>query len=127
VYFGGVFKVQYTLLRLLKYSILCWRQKFLIVLLLHSFKVKCLTSLVESWEDIEEYTKWCRYGSYQTRGTADGVEVRVTVGRFGYVQTFREKDDPLLERVIRFCKAEGFIKVLGNVPDELFFAAHRET
>jgi hypothetical protein len=27
---------------------------------------------------------------------------------------------------LEFCKMEGFIKVLGNVPDDLFFSVHRE-
>jgi hypothetical protein len=85
-----------------------------------------LVSLVESWEDLEEYAKWCRYGSYQTRETIVGIEIRVVIGRFGYAKDFKDKQDPLLSRILDFCKTEGFIKVLGNVPDEFFFSLHKE-
>lgn len=86
-----------------------------------------MVSLVEAWEDIEEYAKFCRYGAYQTRETLDGVEIRVVVGKFGYVKIFRDSQDQNLKRILNFCKAEGFIKVLGNVPDELFFTSRIET
>lgn len=82
-----------------------------------------MVSLVESWEDIEEYSKWCRYGAYQIRDTVEGVEVRVVVGRFGYVKRFKDKQNQTLKRILGFCKAEGFIKVLGSVPDDLFFTS----
>lgn len=85
-----------------------------------------MVSLVETWEDIEEYAKWCRYGSYQTRESVDGFEVRVVVGKFGYVRCFEDAEDQALKRILGFCKAEGFIKVLGNVPDDVFFTMHKE-
>jgi len=81
---------------------------------------------VESWEDIEEYANWCRYGAYQTREIMDGVEIRVVVGRFGYKKSFKDVQDQALKRILGFCKSGGFIKVLGNVPDDLFFTTHRE-
>jgi len=83
-------------------------------------------NLVEEWESLEEYAHWCRYGAYQTRDTVDGVEVRVVVGKFGYVNTFKNQQDQLLKRILGFCKTEGFINVLGSIPDELFFTSHRD-
>jgi len=85
-----------------------------------------LVNLVESWEDLEEYAKWCRTGAYQMRETVEGIELRVFTGRFGFVKCFRETQDPLFSHILEFCKTEGFIKVLGNVPDDLFFSVHRE-
>lgn len=85
-----------------------------------------MVSLVESWEDLEEYAKWCRTGAYQTRETVAGIEVRIVTGRFGYVTSFKDEQDPVLSHILSFCKAEGFIKVLGNVPDDLFFSPHKE-
>ena len=87
----------------------------------------CLVSLVESWEDLEEYANWCRHGAYQLRETVDGVEIRVVVGRYGYLKNFKDLQDPALKRILGFCRTEGFVKVLGSVPDELFFASHKET
>ena len=85
-----------------------------------------MVSLVESWEDIEEYAHWCRYGAYQTREIMNGVEIRVVVGKFAFKKSFKDTQDQALKRILGFCKAEGFIKVLGNVPDDLFFTTHRE-
>jgi len=82
-----------------------------------------LVNLVEDWEDIEDQTKWCRYGVYQIRETVDGVEVRVRIGQFGYKKTFQNKEDQQLTRIMEFCKQEDFIKVLGTVPDDFFFSS----
>jgi len=76
---------------------------------------------VEDWDCIEDQTKWCRYGVYQTRGRLDGVEVRVRVGQFGYKKTFQNQEDKQLKRILEFCRHEGFIKVLGTVPNDFFF------
>lgn len=80
-----------------------------------------MVNLVEEWADIEDYAQRCRYGCYQMRDTVDGAEIRVLVGRFGYLHVFKDSNDEQLKRIINFCKAEGFIKILGNVPDEQFF------
>ena len=82
-----------------------------------------MVNIVEDWENIEDQTKWCRYGIYQIHEELDGVEVRVRVGQFGYKKTFQSKDDKELNHILDFCKHEGFIKVLGTVPDEFFFSS----
>lgn len=81
-----------------------------------------MVNLVEDWVCIEDQTKWCRYGVYQVCDSLDGVEVRVRVGQFGYKKTFQNREDKQLKRILDFCKHEGFIKVLGRVPDEFFFS-----
>jgi len=52
---------------------------------------------VESWEDLEEYAKWCRTGAYQMRETVEGIEVRVVIGKYGYVKCFRERQYSIFE------------------------------
>jgi len=81
-----------------------------------------LVNLVEDWSYIVDQTKWCRYGIYQVRNVLDGVEIRVKVGSFGYRKTFKNKEDEELKRILDFCKHEGFIKILGSIPDEYFFS-----
>ena len=81
-----------------------------------------MTNIVEEWSSLEDYAKRCRYGCYQIRETIDGREVRVLVGRFGYIKTFKDPKDPQLQRIVSFCESEGYIKVCGNIPDEQFFA-----
>jgi len=83
-----------------------------------------MVNLVEEWTDVEDYAHQCRYGYYQTRDAIDGTEIRVLVGRLGYIHVFKDSNDTQLKRIIDFCRAEGFIKVLGNIPEELFFPSH---
>jgi len=84
-----------------------------------------LVDLVKNWEDIEEHARWCRHGAYQLRKTVDGVEVRVVVGRYGYINVFDDENDDLLKRIIKFCENEGFVEILSSVPAEIFFVSHK--
>ena len=86
-----------------------------------------MVEVVEEWPDFEFVADRHRYGAYQVINTVDGVEVRVLVGRYGYVNIFERKEDALLERILAYCKARGFIKLRGSVPDHLFFKAPQET
>lgn len=98
-----------------------WRQKVLKLSNEPYVKVRLLVNLVEDWESLEEYAHRCKYGAFQVRKVVDGVEVRVVVGKFGFVKTFQNSEDDLLKRILSFCSIEGFIKVLGSISDELFF------
>ena len=84
-----------------------------------------MVDLVKHWDDIEEHAKWCRHGAYQVRETIDGVEVRVVVGRYGYINTFNDENDELFKRIIKFCKNERFVEILSSIPAEIFFASHK--
>ena len=85
-----------------------------------------MVNLVEDWEDIEKYTEhlsfWTKIGSYQVKKSVEGAEVKVIVGKFGYIKKFKEAEDPELIKIIAFCKAEGFIKVNASISDDLFYA-----
>ena len=83
-----------------------------------------MVNLVEEWSDVEDYAYQCRYGYYQVRDAADGTEIRVSVGRLGYIHAFKDPNDTQLTRIITFCKTQGFIKILGSIPNELFFQPH---
>ncbi|RLG96194.1 hypothetical protein DRO29_05090 [Candidatus Bathyarchaeota archaeon] len=85
-----------------------------------------MVEIVEQWADFEFVADRHRYGAYQVIDMVDGVEVRVLVGRYGYVNTFEREGDPLLERILAYCRARGFIKLRGSVPDHLFFKAPKE-
>ena len=82
-------------------------------------------NLVEDWEDIEKYTQrlsfWTKLGSYQLNKSNEGSEIKVSVGKFGYIKKFKEAEDPELIKILAFCQAEGFYKVRRGVLDELFF------
>ena len=85
---------------------------------------------MHAWEDIEKYTQrlsfWTKLGSYQLNKSNEGAEIKVSVGKFGYIKKFKESEDPELIKILAFCHAcmhaEGFIKVQASVSDELFYA-----
>jgi hypothetical protein len=77
--------------------------------------------LVEEWDSLEEYAQCCRIGAYQLKDAVDGLELRVKVGRLGFVRTFKNAEDPLFNRILSFCNLRGFYKIQGHVDDELFF------
>jgi hypothetical protein len=76
--------------------------------------------LVEEWETIEDYAG-DKQGFYQILSGGKGVEIRVTVGKLGYKQSFDNSKDPLLERIIKFCGFQNYVKISENIRDEQFF------
>lgn len=80
-----------------------------------------MVNIVEDWESLEEYAQCCRFGAYQLKDSVDGIEIRVKVGRLGFVKTFKDAEDPLFSRIISFCNIRCFFKIQGRVNDELFF------
>jgi len=79
-----------------------------------------LVNLVEDWEVLEQYAG-DKQGFYQVLGDAEAVEIRVAVGRLGFKMEFDNKGDPLLNRILAFCKSRKYIKVSESVRDEFFF------
>ena len=84
-----------------------------------------MVNLVEDWEEVERYTRQlssiAKIGSYQIKKSKEGVELKVHVGKFGYIEIFKEAENPELIKILAFCHAEGFYKVRRGVLDELFF------
>ena len=80
-----------------------------------------MVNIVKEWSQMEEYAEYCRIGQYQVSETIDGTKMRVLVGRFGYIDIFDIKENPMFQRILQFCKHNGFIEVIGNIPEEQFF------
>jgi hypothetical protein len=53
--------------------------------------------------------------------SGDLVELRVQLGRLGFIREFKENSDPLLTRILTFCKNRKYFIVTKAVRDELFF------
>ncbi|MFA5364603.1 MAG: hypothetical protein WC325_05410 [Candidatus Bathyarchaeia archaeon] len=79
-----------------------------------------MVNLVEDWESIEEYAG-DKQGFYQILQGGKGVEIRVTVGKLGYKNSFDNSKDPLLERIIKFCGFQNYVKISESIRDEQFF------
>ena len=79
-----------------------------------------MVNIIEDWEVLEE-NAGDKQGLYQVLGDGEAVEIRVAIGRLGFKKEFENKGDPLLSRILAFCKFRKFIKVSENVRDEFFF------
>jgi len=79
-----------------------------------------LVNLVEEWETLEDYAG-DKQGYYQVLGNIGTIEVRVATGKLGFKKEFDDNADPLLTRILTFCKFRNYIKISETVRDELFF------
>ena len=85
-----------------------------------------MVSILESWEEFEDYARNLKNGAYQIRKTPDGEEIRVAAGRYGFIKEFQVKDgkmedEQLYKHILSFCKYQGFKKVVREIPSEQFF------
>ena len=79
-----------------------------------------MVNLVEDWETIEEYAG-DKQGFYQILSGEKDIELRLTVGKLGFKQRFENSKDQLLERIIKFCSFQNYVKISENIRDEQFF------
>ena len=79
-----------------------------------------MVNLVEDWINLEEYAG-DKQGFYQILSGEREVEIRVTVGKLGFKQSFDNSKDELLDRIIKFCGFQNYLKISENIRDEQFF------
>lgn len=79
-----------------------------------------MVNLVDTWEVLEEYAG-DKQGYYQVLSTDGTIEIRIAIGRLGFKKEFDNNADPLLTRILSFCKTRKYIRISETVRDELFF------
>ena len=79
-----------------------------------------MVNLVEDWEVLQEYAG-DKQGYYQVLSTDGVVEVRVAIGKLGFKKQFDNNADPLLTRILAFCRTRKYVRISETVRDELFF------
>ena len=79
-----------------------------------------MADLVEDWIALEDYAGF-KQGFYQILEDSESTEIRVTVGRLGFKKEFKNREEPLLNQILAFCKSRKYIKINGSVRDEFFF------
>ena len=58
---------------------------------------------------------------YQILAVDGTIEIRVQTGRIGYKKEFENGNDPLLNKILDFCKKYRYIQIRENMRDEQFF------
>lgn len=81
-----------------------------------------MVEIVERFQDFIEIADHHRIGVYQVIEGPENVEIRIRVGRYGFVGNY-DREDPELNSVLKYCEIKGFIKIRGTIQDEQFFTA----
>ncbi len=79
-----------------------------------------LVNIIEDWDVLEEYAGE-KLGFYQLLANDGAFEIRVQTGRVGFKREFMNGNDPLLTRILDFCRKHRYVKVSQAARDELFF------
>jgi hypothetical protein len=79
-----------------------------------------LVNIVEDWDVIEEYAGE-KIGFYQLLANDGIFEIRVHTGRVGFKREFENGNDPLLTKILDFCRKQRYIRVSQKLRDEEVF------
>lgn len=79
-----------------------------------------MVNIIEDWEVLEEYAGE-KLGFYQLLSNDGIIEIRVQTGRIGYKKEFESGSDPLLTKILDFCKKHRYIQISENMRDDQFF------
>ena len=79
-----------------------------------------MVNLIEDWEILEEYAGE-KLGFYQLLESDGKTEIKVQTGKVGFVKEFGNGADPLLNKILDFCKRHRYIRVSQKLRDEEFF------
>jgi hypothetical protein len=79
-----------------------------------------LVIIIDDWGVLEEYAGE-KLGFYQLLINDSAVEIRVQTGRVGFKREFANRNDPVYNRILDFCRRSRYIKVSQTARDEQFF------
>jgi len=79
-----------------------------------------MVDIVKDWKVLMAYAGY-KQGFYQIIEDKNAIEIRVNVGKLGFKTEFENKEDPLLNKILDFCKSKRYIEVSNNIMDEYFF------
>ena len=79
-----------------------------------------MVNIIEDWDVLAEYAGE-KLGFYQILAVDGTIEIRVQTGRIGYKKEFENGNDPLLNKILDFCKKHRYIQIRENMRDEQFF------
>ena len=81
---------------------------------------KKVVNIIEDWDVLAEYAGE-KLGFYQLISNDGIIEIRVQTGKIGFKKEFDKGDDPLLIKILDFCKRRRYIQISENMRDDQFF------
>lgn len=66
-----------------------------------------MVNIIEDWDVLAEYAGE-KLGFYQLLSNDGIIEIRVQTGRIGFKREFENGKDPLLSKILDFCKKHRF-------------------
>ena len=79
-----------------------------------------VVNIIEDWDVLAEYAGE-KLGFYQLLSNDGIIEIRVQTGRIGFKREFENSSDPLLNKIMDFCKKHRYIQISENMRDDQFF------
>jgi hypothetical protein len=76
--------------------------------------------IIEDWDVLAEYAGE-KLGFYQLLSNDGIIEIRIQTGRIGFKREFESSSDPLLNKIMDFCKKHRYIQISENMRDDQFF------
>ena len=77
--------------------------------------------LVEDWEIMEEYGTEPQTVYQIFAAEEEKTIVRVAAGRICFKKEFDDPTDPLISRIIKFCKSKSYVKLTNTIEADHFF------
>jgi hypothetical protein len=85
---------------------------------------KKVVNLVKKWTELKNYAitaPGAAAHAYQVIEEDKKTEVRVLIGKFGFIKEYNDLGDSELGEVMSFCDLNQFLDISGKVADERFF------
>ena len=80
-----------------------------------------MVRIVEDWEIMEEYGTEQQTIYQILAAEEEKTIVRVAAGRIGFKKEFDNPKDPLINRIIEFCKSLSYVKLDNDIEVDHFF------
>ena len=77
--------------------------------------------LVDDWKIIEEYGTEPQTVYQIFAAEEEKTVVSVAAGRIGFKKEFDNPKDPLINRIIEFCKSKSYVKLDNDIEVDHFF------
>ena len=81
-----------------------------------------VVNIVKKWRDLKYYAIHAPAAvhAYQSIEEKDKAQIRVLVGKYGFVKEYT-LTDPELSDIMVFCDQNGFLDISGMIADDRFF------